>query len=224
MIALGRALGCAALAGVLAACGATVSGHPRAARGGHVEGSLTRLLPGREQFPARYVPVVLSAERAARAAADLSGVADGARVEPADCAEPVPSFAPDRGAIEVGTDDTTRSTLTVQLTRSDGALAELRARLERCGAVRATRGSLTNMVVTQIVSAPSADADDTLALDRTVAGQVSGPGLTRTMRTLLGQVGDVRVAVTYLSYDDGPPDAAGLDQLFTAAVADVRNG
>ncbi|MFI5779701.1 sensor domain-containing protein [Nocardia sp. NPDC051570] len=224
--AFGRALGCAALGLMLTACGSTVSGHPEAARNTTAPsaGPLTRLLPGREQFPARYTTVVLPPDRARRAAGDISGTPEGAQVDPADCAVPTPSFEPDRGAIAVGTDNDTRATLTVELTRTDVPLARLRDRLQRCGTIRVSRGPVTNTVATQLDPPPPAHVDDALALRRTVTGQVGGPGLTRSLQTLLGQIGEVRIAVTYMSYGDGRADTAGLDQVFTAAVGDVRRG
>src|SRR5205823_2362631 len=141
------------------------------------------------QFPASYSTVVLTPDRARRAAGDLTGIPVGAQVDPADCAEPARSFEPERTAIEVGTDDRTRATLTVELLRVDAPLARLRERLERCDSVRVSRGPITNTVVTHLDPPPPANVDEALALRRTVAGQVSGPGLTRSMRSLLGQVG-----------------------------------
>ncbi|MCM6774273.1 DUF5642 family protein [Nocardia sp. CDC159] len=220
--ALGRALGCAALGWLLAACGSTVSGHPEPARDGQVRGALTRLLPGQDQFPASYSTVVLSPDRAREAAGDITGIPDGAQVDPADCGTPARSFEPDRAAVVVGTDNRTRATLTVELTRADGPLARERERVRRCGSMRVSRGPTTNTVVTRLDPPPPGNVDDALALRRTVTGPVAGPGLTRSLQTLLGQVGDVRIAVTYMSYGDERPDSAGLDQVFTAAVRDVR--
>ncbi|RDI64725.1 PknH-like protein [Nocardia pseudobrasiliensis] len=223
--AIGRALGCAALSWSLAACGAAVSGHPIPARdAAHTPGALNRLLPGQDEFPARYSTVVLSPDRARRAAGDVRAMPEGAQVDPADCGEATPSFEPDRGAIAVGTDNQSRATLTVELTRTDTPLTRLRERLQRCATVRVTRGPITNTVVTQLDPPPPGHVDEALALRRTVTGQTSGPGLTRTLQTLIGQIGDVRVAVTYMSYSDARADTEGLDQVFTAAVADVRRG
>ena len=50
----------------------------------------------------------------------------------------------------------------------------------------------------------------------------SGEGagtVTQSMLTLVAQVDDVRVSATYMSFGDGKPDSATLDQVFTEAVA-----
>ena len=44
------------------------------------------------------------------------------------------------------------------------------------------------------------------------------------MLTLLAQVGDVRIAATYMSFEQGATDGATLDEVFTAAVQKVKAG
>ncbi|MBF6329671.1 DUF5642 family protein [Nocardia transvalensis] len=223
----GRALGFVAM-GCVAACGSTISGHPGPDRqttvSRHVGTPLPRLLPGQGQFPRGYTTVVLSSDQARRAAGDIVGVQAGAQVDPADCAPPPQQFDADRTAVVVGTDDDTRATITVELTRTDQPLARLRDQLRRCGTVHARRGPVTNTVVTELDPPPPVNADDTLALHRKVTGQHGGPGLDRSLRTLLAQIGDVRINATYMGFGDGRPDTAGLDQVFTATVGDVRKG
>ncbi|MGF6883016.1 hypothetical protein ABIA39_001957 [Nocardia sp. GAS34] len=227
----GRALvaGYAALGCLLTACGSTVPGHPAAevrssAVARQAATDLASMLPTQAQFPSSYQTAVLSSEEATRAAADLTGIPDGVTtVTPAGCATASPSD-PNAVAIVVGTDDDTRATITVELTRAAEPLARLHAQLRRCGTVRAQHGPIANTVVTQLDPPPPVNADDSLAWSRTVSGQQRGPGLDRSMRTLAAQLGDVRITATYLSFGDGTPDMEGLDQVFTAAVADVRKG
>ncbi|MEV0343554.1 sensor domain-containing protein [Nocardia sp. NPDC050713] len=223
-----RALGaCAAAvcALLLTGCGSTVTGQPVAARPStvrHIAAGLTTLLPEPAQFPARYPAVVLPPEAAAQAAGDLNGVIRGATVRPEGCAPDEQQFGPDHTAIAVGSDETSRATLTVELTRTRQPLSTLREQVLRCGEMRVARAGATTTVSTELDPPPPLDADDTLALRRTVAPDVGGPGLTQTMRTLVGQVGDVRIAVTYMTFSDAPPDTAALDELFTTAVRKVR--
>lgn len=179
------------------------------------------MLPTAAQFPDGYPAVALPGAEAVHADQDLSGIPSGATVDPAGCAGSPPSD-PGQIAAVVGTDDDTRASITVELIRTTDPLARLRAQLQRCGTVHAQRGLLTNTVVTQLDPSAPVDADDSLAWSRTVSGQRGGPGLTRSMRTLAAQIGDVRVLATYLSFGDGRPDMDALDQVFTAAVGDVR--
>lgn len=203
-----------------------MSGHPVslsptavAARG---SAELPRLLPDPAQFPAPYAAVVLPSEAAAQAAGDLDGMGRGVSVQPSGCVPPEQRFGPDQTAIAVGTDNDTRATMTVELTRTDEPLASLRSRLTKCGSVRVSRAGAASTVTTELDPPPPVDADDALALRRTVAPEVGGASLTQSMRTLIGQVEGVRISVTYMSFSGDKPDTATLDELFTAAVRKVR--
>ncbi len=210
---------------LLTGCGSAVTGHPVAATpttGRHVDAALSTLLPDSARFPATYSVVVLPAEAAAQAAGDLTGVGRGATVKPDVCTPPEQRFGPDQTAIAVGTDNDTRATITVELTRTDQALSTLRGQLQRCEKMQVTRaGAMTN-VTTQLDPPPPIDADDSLALRRTVEPDVAGIRLTQSMQTLTAQVGDVRIAVTYMSFSDAKPDTAALDELFTTTVQQVK--
>ncbi|MGK8523221.1 sensor domain-containing protein [Nocardia asteroides] len=184
---------------------------------------LPTLLPDPSRFPPPYTAVVLPQEAVARAAGDLDGMGRGANVQPHRCMPPHQDFGPDRTAMAVGTDDATRATLTVELTRTGKPLAALRAALEQCGSVRVTRAGATTTVTTQLDSPPPVDADDALSLRRTVRPESAGAGLTQSMRTHVGQIGDVRISVTYMSFADSEPDNAALDALFATAVREVRD-
>ncbi|WP_327119409.1 DUF5642 family protein [Nocardia sp. NBC_01730] len=213
---------------LLAGCGSTVSGHPASlsptAVTRHVSAELPTLLPDPLQFPAPYAAVVLPSEAAAQAAGDLDGMGRGASVQPSGCVPPEQKFGPDQTAIAVGTDNDTRATMTVELTRTDEPLVSLRARLTKCGSVRVSRAGAASTVTTELDPPPQVDADDALALRRTVAPEVGGASLTQSMRTLIGQVGDVRISVTYMSFSGGKPDTVAVDELFAAVVRKVRKG
>jgi len=221
--------GYAALGCLLTACGSTVPGHP-AAEARHSAApppagrDLASMLPTQAEFPGSYDVVVLPATEVAHAAADLTGIPSGVTtITPEGCATPLPPD-PAQVAIVVGTDDDTRATITVELTRATEPLARLHAQLRRCGTVHAQHGPITNTVVTELDPPPPVNADDSLAWSRTVSGAQHGPGLSQSMRTLAAQIGDVRVTATYLSFGDGASDMEGLDQVFTAAIGDVRKG
>ncbi|WP_245567852.1 sensor domain-containing protein [Nocardia jiangxiensis] len=221
----GGVAGCAVLGLLLTACGSTVSGHPDAESQQatvirHIAADLGSMLPTAAQFPDTYPPVVLSGSDALGADADLRGIPSGATVDPPGCADSPPTD-PQRIAATVGTDDDTRASITVELIRTTDPLARLRTLLQQCGTVRAQHGPITNTVVTQLDPAAPVNADDSLAWRRTVSGQRGGPGLTRSMRTLAAQIGDVRIIATYLTFGDDKPDMTALDQVFTATVQDV---
>jgi len=77
-----------------------------------------------------------------------------------------------------------------------------------------------------VLPAPPVDADDSYAVDQTVAAESSG-SVRRTL-TLAAQIGDVRVSATWLhegtkeTTSDIAPDTQALDTLFTDAVLKVR--
>ncbi|WP_223885510.1 DUF5642 family protein [Nocardia colli] len=218
----------AACFALLAGCGSTVDGHPVAGEqtvvSRHVGAALPALLVEPGQFPARYAAVVLPAEAAAQAAGDLTGIGRGGRVQPERCVPPQQEFGADKTAIAVGTDDAARATITVELTRTAQPLAVLRSQLKQCGSVQVSRGAAMTTVTTELDPAPPIDADDTVAFRRTVQPDVGGAGLKQAMRTLAGQVGDVRITVTYMSFSGAEPDMTAMDQLFTTAVQRVQKG
>ncbi|WP_280233073.1 DUF5642 family protein [Nocardia cyriacigeorgica] len=221
--AAGGALAIAAL--VTAGCGSTVSGHPTSAEPTavtrQVSGPLATLLPDPGEFPDRYPAVVLPPEAAGQAAGDLDGVGAGASVQPAECTPPEARPGADRLAVAVGTDDAARATLTVELTRTDQPLVRLRDQIRQCERIRVSRAGATGTVTTELAQAPQVDADDAMALRRTVTPDVGGAGLTQSMSTLIAQIGDVRVTVTYMSFSDATPDTSALQQLFDTAVNKV---
>ncbi|WP_324195368.1 sensor domain-containing protein [Nocardia abscessus] len=222
-------LGCVvpvACAVLLAGCGSTVPGRPATPAPTtvtrHVSAELPTLLPDPAQFPPPYAAVMLPQEAVAQAAGDLDGMGRGAHVQPGRCVPPQQDFGPDRTAMAVGTDDATRATLTVELTRTGEPLTSLRARTQQCGSVRVSRAGATTTVTTEMDSPPPIDADDALSLRRTVRPESGGAGLTQSMHTHVGQIGDVRITVTYMSFAEGEPDSAALDALFATAVGKVR--
>ncbi len=222
-------LGCVvpvACAVLLAGCGSTVPGRPATPAPTtvtrHVSAELPTLLPDPAQFPPPYAAVMLPQEAVAQAAGDLDGMGRGAHVQPSRCVPPHQDFGPDRTAMAVGTDDATRATLTVELTRTGEPLTSLRARTQQCGSVRVSRAGATTTVTTELDSPPPIDADDALSLRRTVRPESGGAGLTQSMHTHVGQIGDVRITVTYMSFAEGEPDSTALDALFATAVRKVR--
>lgn len=183
------------------------------------------------QFPAA---VVLPPAAVAQAAADLTGIPDGARVDPPGCRPPVTDRGPDGTVIAVGRRDDAHATLTVELARTDRALDALRDQLEQCPQVSAVRdelGHIGSTVHTEILSAPSVDTDDTLALRRTVDSGDHLGTLRQSLLTLVAQHGDVRISATLMSFGDAANGTetdtvatVALDALFTTAADRVRAG
>ncbi|MFE3291561.1 sensor domain-containing protein [Rhodococcus sp. NPDC059234] len=219
--------GLAVLTLSLAGCSSSVSGvaEPAASADGttaRIAASLDSMLLTPADFPAPYQAIVLSPQAVAQAAADLGGIPAGAKVEPAGCKPPTQDYGPDSTAMIVGTDNDKRATVTVELTRVDRPLAARKAEIGQCLDVTTTKDGATAHVTTKILPGPPIDADDTAAMRQTVTSGESGAEVKQSMLTLVGQVGDVRVSATYMSFGAGKPDSATLDQVFTEAVQKVR--
>lgn len=219
-------VGCA-----LPGCASTLSGYavpaesPVATR--RVPTELAVLLPRPTEFPDRYPAVVLPAGPAARAAADLEGVGSGSTVRPAECAPPRSRRGADTLAVAVGSDEAARTTVTVELARTDRPLADLRDRVRRCGRMRVSRAGAVGTVTTELEAAPPVAADDVLALRREVRPEADGAGLGRSMLTRVAQVGDVRVGVTLMWSGEnarGSVDSGIMSDMFALAVRRVRQG
>ncbi|MGF7124940.1 MULTISPECIES: sensor domain-containing protein [unclassified Rhodococcus (in: high G+C Gram-positive bacteria)] len=174
-------------------------------------------------FPPQYPAVVLPPQAVSQAAPDLTGIAPGAKVEPAGCKPPVQDYGPDGTAMVVGTDNANRSTITIELIRVATPLVELGAQLSECPEVTATRNGVDSVVRTTLTPPPPIDADDTLALRRSVSSGQGDQAVTQSMLTLIAQVDDVRVQATFMSFG-ADADTAALDELFTAAVLKVHAG
>ncbi|MFW0873657.1 sensor domain-containing protein [Rhodococcoides corynebacterioides] len=175
-------------------------------------------------FPSTYQAVVLPPQAVAQAAQDLDGVAAGASVDPAGCKPDRPTADPDATSLVVGTDPVNRATVSVELARVSDTLESLRSRTEECGTVRTTAGGVTAEVVSELVPPPPLGADDTLAVRRTVSSGGGADEITQSMLSLVGQIDDVRVTATYMSFGAGEPDTATLDLVFREAVQKVKNG
>jgi len=215
---------------VVPACSTTVAGDPgpepaaltgtAAATGPATTRSPEELLLPPDRFPAPYAAVVLPAEAVAQAAPDLTGIHPGSKVDPGGCLPPVQDYGPAGTAMAVGTNNDSRATISVEVARSAPTLAEYRTYLTECSRVDATVRGVTSTVTTtlEVDPAPVVDGAETLALTRTVrSGQGTG-GVTQSMATRVAQIEDVRVTVTYMSFDSAPPDTTNLDRVFRGAV------
>ncbi|MFC4126748.1 sensor domain-containing protein [Nocardia rhizosphaerae] len=221
------ALVLAGTAVALTGCGERISGTPvaqSATAARHVAGALADLLPTPQRFPARYPAVVLTPQAAAAAAGDLDGVGAGASVQPVSCTPPEPDPDGEPAAVAVGSDDVRRATLTVELSRTTEQLAGVRDRLAGCERIRVGRAGAVATVTTAVDATVPVGADDAISLRRTVIPDVGGAGLTQTMQTSIGQIGDVRITVTSMTFGGGSPDQAAVDEMFATAVRGVRGG
>lgn len=211
------------LAGPVSAAGPS-SGAPSegSGEGDGVDASLESMLLTPTDFPAPYQALVLPPQAVSQAAADLDGIPTGAKVDPPGCKPPAQDYGADGTAMIVGTDNANRSTISVELMRSDISLDKRIGEIERCLEVITTKDGATAVVKTEILPPPPLNADRTLAMRQTVtSGQGSGK-VTQSMLTLVAQIKDVRVSATYMSFGDGKPDTVVLDQVFTEAVQRVN--
>nr|WP_051048124.1 DUF5642 family protein [Rhodococcus sp. AW25M09] len=228
MAATSAAIGALALAG----CSSTVTGTPEPSAGSDNNTTTTTspsgadlngLLIDPSSFPAPYDALVLPQQAISQAAPDLSGIPAGAEVSPPGCKPADQDFGPAGTAMIVGTDNDSRSTISIELTAVDGPLSDREEQLEQCGEVTATKSGATSTVTSTLTPAPPIGADDTLAVRQTVASGVGGDAVTQSMLTLMAQIDDVRVSATFMSFGSASPDTTTLDQLFTASVQKVKH-
>lgn len=222
LLRLGLCAGVVAL--VVSGCSSTVNGKamPSAATATHVTGDLSGLLLATSSFPSPYEAVKLPGPAVSQALGDLVGDTADATVSPSDCAQDLIDLDTADAAIVVGTDNSTRSTISVALTRTTGSLADQKARFERCPDVTSTEnGTITKIHVALTPAAPI-DADESLAFKRTVTSGSGSKPLTQTSVQLWAQVGDVVVMAAHISFSNAKPDAAALDELFTAQVLRIQ--
>ncbi|MDH6680799.1 hypothetical protein M2284_005029 [Rhodococcus sp. LBL1] len=185
--------------------------------------SLGDMLLEPSAFPPQYPAVVLPPQAVSQAAPDLTGIAPGAKVDPAGCKPPSQDYGPDGTAMVVGTDSANRSTITIELVRVDTPLSEFAAYVVDCPEVTATRNGVGAVVRTALTPPPQIDADETLALRRSVSSGRGEQAVTQSMVTLLAQIDGVRVQATAMSFGD-VTDPEVLGALFASAVAKVRAG
>lgn len=213
----------------LAACGSDVTGTPEpAGQGASVSSEpsggsdLDALLVDPTVFPSPYEAIVLPPQAIAQASPDLTGIPAGAEVSPAGC-KPA-EVQPDGAALIVGTDNANRATISVELTSVDEPLSVREEQLKQCSEVQASKSGATSTIRSTVTPAPPINADETLAVRQTVTSGAGSDAVTQSMLTLMAQVGDVRIAATYMSFGGESTDAATLDEIFTAAVQKVNAG
>ncbi len=183
---------------------------------------LSDLLIGPQRFPAQYPATVLDPVSVDRVIRDIDGVEAGAVVTPPECAPRPPGPSPQDAVAVRGTDTATSSTLTVAITRSPTALVARRDQLSGCPSFTAAAGDRSATITATPLPAPPVDADDSYAVDQTVAK--SSGEIMRSL-TLAAQVGDARVTAAWAAASaDTPPDTESLDVLFRDAVLKVRRG
>ncbi|MGB3370568.1 MAG: sensor domain-containing protein [Rhodococcus sp. (in: high G+C Gram-positive bacteria)] len=221
VIGLGAAL-------ALAGCGSDVAGTPAPVGQGDASATpsdgddLDALLIDPSVFPPSYDAIVLPPQAIAQASPDLTGIPAGAEVSPAGCKPK--DVQPGSASMIVGTDNANRATISVELISVEEPLSVREEQLGGCTEVQATKSGATSTIRSTVTPAPPIDADDTLAVRQTVSSGTGTDSVTQSMLTLMAQVGDVRIAATYMSFDSGSTDAATLDEVFTAAVQKVKAG
>lgn len=182
---------------------------------------LAQLLIDPDQFSARYPAVILDPAAVDQAIRTIDGVGAGATVAPQDCAPPPPGASPRDAVAAQGGDADTSSTLTVTLTRADTALSARRNQVARCSSFTATARDATSDVTATVLAAPPVDADDSYAVQMIVT---DGSGGSVRQLVLAAQIADVRVTASWLSTDpNATPDSQTLDDVFTAAVLELRH-
>jgi hypothetical protein len=186
-------------------------------------GPVGPLLLAPADFPHQYPATTLDPNAAGLALRDIRGVPDGATVAPNTCAPgPLPAV-PQDAAVAVGTNESDSSTITVAVLRVPQPLATYKTQLERCTSFTFTGpGQIPSTVTASQAVAPPINADDSVAVNQTVAPAATGSG-TQTTLSLIAQIADIRIQATYMTFQGIEPDAVLLDQAFTAAVLKVHD-
>lgn len=209
---------------LLGGCTRSIIGTPQPGQGQPDPIPVAGLLIEPERFPERYPAVVLDETAVSRALQDIDGVGAASTVTPPECAPP-PLESRQTAAVQ-GIDSDTASSLTVAVTRGSPPLHGRAEQLTACPSFTVVCGADESAVTVTVMPAPPVNADDTYAVDQTVL--IPSSGVMRRTRTLAGQVGDVRIAATWLlqgtpeNTTDIAPDTQALDLLFTDAVLKVR--
>lgn len=211
---------------LLTSCGTAVDGQAqpaqRTAPGGSSGVDLSKLLLDPTEFPDGFDAVVLPPRAVSQAAPDLTGVPSGATVDPSRCTPPQQDYGPVTTAMAVGTDNDTRATISMELTRSQATADELEDQAKDCARFSVTSSGIESVVTTRVMPPPPIDADDTLALHRTVESGDRGKAVVQSMTTLIAEVDDVRISATLMSFGAEKPDMAPLHETFVTAVQKVQ--
>lgn len=235
---MGRVVMCAALIVTASGCSTTVAGTatPESASNaisvtGMSDPTLDRPLPAAlllppERFHVSYQAVTLPPSAVAQAAPDLAGIPIGAKVEPPGCLPLPQNYGPEGTAMAVGTSADGGATISVEVVVPAPELPELRKHLGECGEVDVTHRGVTSTVTT--VAAPNPlppiGGVRTLAYTRTVTSGQPGHELIQSMETRGAQLGDARILVTYMTFDDRDVDRDALDIAFHDAVVYAFGG
>ena len=217
---------------VLSGCAATVltgipaaapSAEPQLQRPSVVDpGELGALLVEPADFPDGYTAQVLEYRDAVLASDDLGGLSRGARVNPVRC-QPSSSPASEESlAMISGMSAAGQSTMAEVLTRTDEAVEVTKDTISRCNEVVSDEFGVQSRINRALLAPPATGTEGEFAYSQTVTSGTGDVALTQDSITLVAQVEDVRIAVTWMTQRGAEVDRADLDLLFAAAVANVR--
>ncbi|XGU20095.1 hypothetical protein ACETU7_02420 [Rhodococcus sp. 3Y1] len=142
-------------------------------------GTAVRTAADSRGIPEPFGAVVLPPQAVPMAAPDLVGVPRGATVDPSECEPPEQDYGPNGTVMAVGTDNATRATISVELTKVDAPLDELEAQTRQCPSMTVTANGITTAVTTEILPPSPIDADKTMSLRRTVVSPRPQPVIRR---------------------------------------------
>ena len=208
---------------LMAGCSRVIIGTTQAAEAGEKPPvPIAQLLIEPNRFPPQYRASVLDDAAVDRALQDIDGVPTGSAVTPIDCTPPV-MWHGEAAAVEGINilDSASASRLIVVVTRPASSLATRLDQLRGCPTFDVGQGEDAATVNVTVLPAPPVDAEDTYAVEQTVAS----PESERTSLTFAAQVGDSRVSVTWLqdsAVDEA--DTSSLDAVFRDAVVKLRRG
>ena len=224
----GKALGILGLiAGIavgLSACSTVLTGTPASAPAasspaGVDSRDLAALLIAPEDFPDGYTAQVLDYREAVLAAEDLGGASRGARINPVRCQPSATPLGEDDLAMISGMGGSDQSTLAVVLTRTDEDLSAARDLVDRCTDVVSDQYGVQSRITRALLAPPATGTAGEFAYSQNVSSGSGEVVLSQESITLMGQVGNVRIAVTGMTQRGTEVGRADLDQLFAAAVA-----
>jgi hypothetical protein len=190
-----------------------------------VPANVQTVLLDSSQFPNAYPAVVLPPHIAAQAAADMSGLPDAAEnIVPADCKPEPPPSTQGSLAVAVGTNESDRSTLTLIVENvGNSSLEKLRGYVTRCTDITAKNRAAEISVHTELVPSPADLKAPSFVWRRVVRSGSALASLHQTMVTMVGQVGAIRVLVTYLTFGDPKPDLDAMTAVLNSQLSKIKH-
>ncbi|MCE5290366.1 MAG: hypothetical protein LLG14_14160 [Nocardiaceae bacterium] len=177
------------------------------------------------QFPNTYPAVVLPPQVAVQAAGDMSGLPDAAEnISPSDCRPDAPPSTVGALAVAVGTNESDRSTLTLIVENvGSSSIETLHRYVTHCADITAKNRAAEISVHTEVLPSPADLKPPSFVWRRVVRSGSAQASLHETMVTMAGQVGAIRVLVTYMTFGSPAPDLDAMKTVLNSQLSKIKH-